>query len=132
VFRKQTVYPRLLTKPAVDIAKMKAVQWLDAQTGSVAMAIVAYTEGLEMFTLVTVKFNIDEAGNIEPVVEFTTWKDLQSSEEGTYRLMAAIVAFAAFIGVLHSIYILYGEPELTAALAWSSPHVWVCSFCRSG
>eukprot|EP00929_Paragymnodinium_shiwhaense_P057939 TRINITY_DN29026_c0_g1_i1.p1 TRINITY_DN29026_c0_g1~~TRINITY_DN29026_c0_g1_i1.p1 ORF type:complete len:894 (-),score=159.45 TRINITY_DN29026_c0_g1_i1:482-3163(-) len=117
-FRKETVYPKVLTQPLRDIARMQAVQWLDAQTGSVSMAMLAYTEGLELFTFLSVKFIIDEAGNIEPVVEFKSWKDLLDSEVLPYQICAGVVCGFAFLGILHSLYVLYGEPQLTGGLAW--------------
>lgn len=114
----ETVYPKLIANPSVDIARMKAIQWLDAQTGSVAITLLVYTEGLEIYTLVSVLFTFDAAGNVEPEVQLISWKEMHDESKGVIIATAVLAAFFALVGIIHNLAMAYQESKLKPDLAF--------------
>lgn len=86
----KTLYPMLL-ESSTTIQKLQEVQWLDAQTDVVTVSTLAYTEGLEIFTGVTIEFQFDEVGSIKPKIKLLSRKELIGSDRGWF-LGSAIVA----------------------------------------
>eukprot|EP00928_Gymnodinium_smaydae_P034319 TRINITY_DN24352_c0_g2_i1.p1 TRINITY_DN24352_c0_g2~~TRINITY_DN24352_c0_g2_i1.p1 ORF type:complete len:978 (-),score=193.85 TRINITY_DN24352_c0_g2_i1:83-2905(-) len=113
--RGQTVYPRLLASGVDDFARMRAVQWLDAQTGVASIAGLVYTEGVEMFTAVTVDFHIDAAGAVTPEVHARSWKVLSQQERDWVAGFVCFGIFFVLVSVGHTFWRLKTEPNLTGA-----------------
>eukprot|EP00927_Polykrikos_kofoidii_P019973 TRINITY_DN19397_c0_g1_i1.p1 TRINITY_DN19397_c0_g1~~TRINITY_DN19397_c0_g1_i1.p1 ORF type:complete len:951 (+),score=136.76 TRINITY_DN19397_c0_g1_i1:59-2911(+) len=114
-FLGETVYPVLFSRPSVNIEQMKAIQWLDAQTGTVAIELLVYTEGLDISTLVSVSFTFDEAGNVEPKVQMRSWKDMKDEHKSIIVATAVLAASCALAAILHSMWYLRGLPVLKAS-----------------
>jgi hypothetical protein len=46
---------------------MSAVEWIDLQTDAVAVSTLIYTQGMVLFTSLTVTFEVDAAGHVDGV-----------------------------------------------------------------
>jgi hypothetical protein len=76
-----TVYPKLILDPVSDVLKMQTIQWIDAHTGAVVLSVLAYTEGLEVFTRVSIKFEFNDAGGVNQETRFNSWKKLRNKDK---------------------------------------------------
>eukprot|EP00927_Polykrikos_kofoidii_P073537 TRINITY_DN6956_c0_g4_i1.p1 TRINITY_DN6956_c0_g4~~TRINITY_DN6956_c0_g4_i1.p1 ORF type:complete len:1052 (+),score=192.94 TRINITY_DN6956_c0_g4_i1:213-3158(+) len=124
-FLGDTVYMQLLANSAVDIDRMKAIQWLDAQTGTVAMSFLVYTEGLEVFTVVSIFFTFDEAGNVEPKIEMSSWKELESEGRAIVIASAILAAAIGIFSIVHNTWSLRNVQTLKVADAYEiGARVW--------
>eukprot|EP00403_Amphidinium_massartii_P032656 CAMPEP_0178453030 /NCGR_PEP_ID=MMETSP0689_2-20121128/44577_1 /TAXON_ID=160604 /ORGANISM="Amphidinium massartii, Strain CS-259" /LENGTH=935 /DNA_ID=CAMNT_0020078809 /DNA_START=75 /DNA_END=2881 /DNA_ORIENTATION=- len=99
-FHGEPVYAKFLAEPEKFIGAMQAIGWLDKQTEKVTLSTLVYTEGMEIFTSVSVVFAMDEAGNIEGSLEVISMHDLVGGTK-TGFLVALSVTFAlSFVGLV--------------------------------
>jgi len=101
-FHHMPIYPQVLIEPHRDILAMKAVEWLDLQTDTVALSTMVYTEGSEIFTSVTVEFRVDGAGNVDGAHHLISYRDLTAGSRRTFIACLVACAVGAFVGVVLS------------------------------
>lgn len=101
-FRGETVYAQMLLRPDVDLARMQALEWVDAFTDTATLSALVYTESLEVFTLLSVDFTSDLAGNAAWKVRSRSWKDLMDGAKDHFLIREILLLVFAFLGVLHS------------------------------
>eukprot|EP00928_Gymnodinium_smaydae_P003482 TRINITY_DN11245_c0_g1_i3.p1 TRINITY_DN11245_c0_g1~~TRINITY_DN11245_c0_g1_i3.p1 ORF type:complete len:882 (+),score=150.35 TRINITY_DN11245_c0_g1_i3:109-2754(+) len=103
-FHGMTMYPEVLLEPERDIARMRAVEWLDHLTEEVTMSTMVYTEDLEMFTSLSVVFKIDEGGNINPHVDIISYRDLLGYHKVLFIVCLIASSVGGAVGVLQSLH----------------------------
>lgn len=108
-----TVYPEVLSQPEVDLARLRAVQWLDTQTDTARVSTLVYTEGLEIFSVVSVDFSFDLAGGVVPTVRTQSWKDLMGDDKDNFLAAGVIAIIVSVAGLAHTMYLLNGEGRET-------------------
>jgi hypothetical protein len=105
-FHGMTVYPKMLIEPHKDVMGMRNIEWLDGQTSMVAFSTMIYTEDLEIFTSVTIEFNVDNVGKITASKKLQSYKEFHSDAKDKFVIEILIVLAFSGIGILHSVYCL--------------------------
>lgn len=105
-FHGDIVYPKLMVEPTRDIQVMKEVEWVDLQTDTVSLSTLIYTEGVEIFTSLTVDFKMDEAGNVDASYTMISYRDMIQGSKATFIACLCVCSIGAFIGVILSVYYL--------------------------
>ncbi|CAK0852680.1 unnamed protein product [Prorocentrum cordatum] len=105
-FLGKTVYPDLLLSPARTIQTMQAVQWLDGQTDTLALGTMIYTEGIEVFTSLSVEFVFNQVGTVTPSYTLVSYRDLISGVKTTFVVCLSLAAVCALLGVILSVFTL--------------------------
>lgn len=122
IFQDEAVYPMALLEPSFAIDQMKAIEWLDAQTGSITLATMVYSAVPELFTSVEVTFDIDEAGNVGASWKLMTWRDLiDASKKRFIASLVVCMCLAFFVLTLNLVMGRRGSslgPFLFENLAW--------------
>lgn len=101
-FHGMPIYPRMLIEPHRDIMALKAMEWVDRQTESVTLSTLIYTEGVEVFTSVSIEFVVDEAGNIDAFPNMVSYRDLINASKSRFIGCLATCSVFGLIGVLLS------------------------------
>jgi hypothetical protein len=96
------VYPKLLTEPHHDVLQMQAVNYLDVQTGTISLSTMIYTEGVEIFTSLTVDFSVSTAGNINAEYKLVSYRDMLNGSKTTFIVCLIVTSIGALVGVLLS------------------------------
>jgi hypothetical protein len=99
-FLGHTVYAHMLLQPDLELQRMQVLEWLDSFTDTATLSALTYTEGLEVFTLFSVQFKFDLAGNVESKVSSWSYKD---SSGGDALLIFIGVGIALIVvGIAHT------------------------------
>jgi len=99
-FHGVPIYPRLLIEPHRDILALKAIEWLDLQTETVTVSTMVYTEGVEVFTSLSVEFYVDEAGNVDAAPSLVSYRDMINGSKFNFIVCLSLCSAFGFIGVL--------------------------------
>jgi len=110
-YHGDTIYPKILIEPHRDIMAMQAIDWLDMQTETLSLSTMVYTEGVELFSSVTVEFKVDEAGNIDGGYSIISYRDLINEPRLVFIICMILTCVGAFIGAALSIYGMVRHPE---------------------
>jgi len=100
--RGEKVEAQMLLRPDVDLTRMKALEWLDAFTDRAALLALVYTEGMEVFTLLSVEFSFDHAGNVESKIQSWTWKDLIGADKDHFIAREVLLLVIAGFAMAHT------------------------------
>mmetsp|Transcript_18300 Transcript_18300/g.57377 ORF Transcript_18300/g.57377 Transcript_18300/m.57377 type:complete len:610 (+) Transcript_18300:378-2207(+) len=103
-FLNEVIYPILLVEPHRDIERMKQVEWIDLQTESFSLSTVVYTEGVEVFSSLTVEFKMDVAGNVDGHFRLVSYHDLHGTSRSIFVACLCTCIAGGFVGVILSIY----------------------------
>lgn len=106
-FLGKTVYPHLLLSPAHTIQKLQAAQWLDGQTDTLTLSTMIYTEGLEVFTSLSVEFVFNQVGSVTPSYTLVSFRDMISGVKTTFIVCLVLAVMCALLGTLMSVWSLY-------------------------
>eukprot|EP00928_Gymnodinium_smaydae_P025290 TRINITY_DN20198_c0_g2_i1.p1 TRINITY_DN20198_c0_g2~~TRINITY_DN20198_c0_g2_i1.p1 ORF type:complete len:863 (-),score=95.27 TRINITY_DN20198_c0_g2_i1:374-2905(-) len=98
-FHGETVYGKILIEPHRDIVAMELVEWIDVQTDVVSLSTLIYTEDVEIFTSLTVNFEFDLAGNVQPSINMISYKDLVGDSAVRFATYLIITCFFAFVSL---------------------------------
>mmetsp|Transcript_2098 Transcript_2098/g.5131 ORF Transcript_2098/g.5131 Transcript_2098/m.5131 type:complete len:847 (-) Transcript_2098:33-2573(-) len=125
-FHGMTVYPDYLVYPEETLSKMKAVEWIDLLTDTVTVSTMVYTQGVEIFTSVSVNFKIDLAGNIHAQPHVVSYRDLIGKSRSTFIVCLVLCMVCGLIGVIISVRQLVLHPsechwgsEIFQLLCWA-------------
>eukprot|EP00435_Cladocopium_sp_Y103_P028877 s896_g7.t1 len=110
-FHGETVYAEMLIESSKLLTGMQKVGWIDIQTDRVSISTMVYTEGLEMFTSLTVEFSFDEAGNVEGAVHMITYRDLTRDAASDFAGCLITTCVGAFISIVSLVGFLCCHPE---------------------
>lgn len=110
-FIGRDIYPIVLVEPARDIQRLKSIDYLDVQTETVSLSTVVYTEGLEIFTSLTIELSIDAAGNILQHRKMISYRDLTNSSKTTFIVCLIVCSAIALVAVILSVFNLYQNPQ---------------------
>jgi hypothetical protein len=115
-FHGMTIYPKMLIEPHHDIVQLEHLQWLDKFTESVAVSTMVYSEDIEIFTSLTVTFDLTRSGNVNARFSMISYRDLVDESKTTFVVCLICCAAGAFLGVIFSVWHL----------------VWDWTHCRMG
>ncbi|CAL1159747.1 unnamed protein product, partial [Cladocopium goreaui] len=110
-FHGETVYAEMLIESSKLLTGMQKVGWIDIQTDRVCVSTMVYTEGVEMFTSLTVEFSFDEAGNVEGAVHMITYRDLTREAASDFAGCLITTCVGAFISIVSLVAYLCCHPE---------------------
>lgn len=92
----------MMLQPDVDLARMQQLGWFDSFTDKATLSALVYTEGIEMFTLLSVEFVFDPAGNVESNIRTWSWKDLIGVDKDTLLIREILLLVFAGLGLAHT------------------------------
>lgn len=97
------VFPEVMLDPhrAVDI--MQQVSFLDAQTKDVSIAALIYTQEQEIFTSLTIEFQVTETGVVEGNVHMTSHHELHGNEEFSFLAYLTTTIAWSFLALVYTI-----------------------------
>eukprot|EP00928_Gymnodinium_smaydae_P025289 TRINITY_DN20198_c0_g1_i3.p1 TRINITY_DN20198_c0_g1~~TRINITY_DN20198_c0_g1_i3.p1 ORF type:complete len:864 (-),score=121.85 TRINITY_DN20198_c0_g1_i3:123-2513(-) len=98
-FHGETVYAKILIEPHRDIVAMELVEWIDVQTDVVSLSTLIYTEDVEVFTSLTINFEFDLAGNVQPSINMISYKDLVGDSAVRFATYLIITCSCAFVSL---------------------------------
>lgn len=101
------IYPKMLLEPHHDVAVMKAVEWIDVQSEAVTVSTVVYTEDLEIFTSLSVVFQMDEAGNVDGSYTMISYRDMVLGSKSAFIGCLITCAICSFFCFAFSVYYMY-------------------------
>jgi len=110
-FKGEAIYPRFIARPKQDLGAMRAMHWLDMQTDTVTVSTLVYTEGVEIFTSVSIGFRVDLAGNIVPSLDMLSYTDLIGGVKTEFVLLLVVTLCGSLIILAFSVWGLYKEHE---------------------
>ena len=84
------VYPEILLDVDDAVSKMKTLSFLDAQTKSVSVASLVYTQDLEFFTSVIITFEWSSSGLLKSSYKLVTVPHMEEETERSF--LNAIIA----------------------------------------
>eukprot|EP00971_Amphidinium_carterae_P069031 1366398-Amphidinium_carterae.4 len=106
-----TVAPQVMIEPGRDLANMRALDWIDLFTEELTMSTMVYTEGMEIFTSVSVIFRVDAAGTVHASHKLVSYRDLINDSKMMFVVCMIITASLAFCGAVVAIYEMARHPE---------------------
>jgi len=99
-FDNKNVFPELLSKPnAMDVYWLRNNVWVDSLTDSVTMATLVFTEDLNVYTYLAVKFYFDAAGSVRGESEVRSYRELTSYATFYARITGAIAISAILFAI---------------------------------
>jgi len=110
-YHHEPIYPMLLVEPHRDVEAMKKISWLDLQTDTVVLSTLVYTEGIEIFTSLSIFYSIDNAGNIVPTIKLISYRDLLNGAKASFIACIVICICGALLGVVASVWQMVKNPE---------------------
>jgi len=130
-YHGQTVYPRMLFEPKKDIDAMKAVNWLDLQTDELTVSTLIYTEGVEIFTSVSLTFTMDLAGNIHVRNKMISYRDLINNAKIWFITLLTLVMLGSLLNIFLSIVQMKRDPECrcTSQIFELVTRSGLCAYC---
>merc|ERR1740129_246999 len=108
-FHGMTVFPKMLIEPKHDLEVLEAVQWLDAQTDTVTLSTMIYTEDIEVFTSLSVDFTIDIAGNVNPTYTMVSYRDMLKESKSKFIICLIICSACNVLGLITKAWELYSN-----------------------
>jgi len=109
-FRDKPVYPKVIVTPSLDVDQMRALDWIDLYTDELTLSTMVYTEGVEIFTSVSIIFAVDEAGTVTARRKLVSYCDLSGASRTTFIVCLVVCFLGAAAGTL-----------LTACQMWHVP-----------
>eukprot|EP00401_Gymnodinium_catenatum_P013702 CAMPEP_0117606730 /NCGR_PEP_ID=MMETSP0784-20121206/79859_1 /TAXON_ID=39447 /ORGANISM="" /LENGTH=499 /DNA_ID=CAMNT_0005409813 /DNA_START=135 /DNA_END=1634 /DNA_ORIENTATION=+ len=103
-FHGMTIYPQLVTSPEYDLKKLKRLEWFDVQTHIVTLSTMVYTENIEVFTSVSVEFEVDVAGNLVGSNNLISYRDMINETKTTFVVCLVLATIGAVVGCCLSIW----------------------------
>merc|ERR1711937_859436 len=91
--------------------QMRQLEWLDFATATISVSSLVYTEGIEVFTTVTIVFSVDEAGNIDANPIVISYRDLINEAQDVFIIFLVVCIIGAFLSSAWSIYQMLKHPE---------------------
>lgn len=110
-FHGEPVYAEMLIESDKALTSMQKAGWIDIQTDTVSVSTMVYTEGVEMFTSLTVEFTFDYAGNVEGAVHMVTYRDLIRTAASNFAGCLATTCVGAFIALVSLVTYLCCHPD---------------------
>ncbi|CAE8612613.1 unnamed protein product [Polarella glacialis] len=83
-FHNQGIYAEMIPNPKHDIEALKTMNWLDLQSDEVVASTMIYTEGAEVFTTLSVHFQINRAGEVVGTFKLMSYKDLIHQDQAFF------------------------------------------------
>eukprot|EP00418_Pyrodinium_bahamense_P051201 CAMPEP_0179185436 /NCGR_PEP_ID=MMETSP0796-20121207/91952_1 /TAXON_ID=73915 /ORGANISM="Pyrodinium bahamense, Strain pbaha01" /LENGTH=218 /DNA_ID=CAMNT_0020889393 /DNA_START=208 /DNA_END=859 /DNA_ORIENTATION=- len=128
-YHGEDIYPKILIEPHRDIIAMEAIEWLDLQTETVTLSTMVYTEGIEIFTSLSVIFKIDEAGNVDGSYVMISYRDMINGSKNAFiallgHMRPGRICWGGLLALLHLDApkgVQMGLCSIRAVLTWCTP-----------
>mmetsp|Transcript_19642 Transcript_19642/g.45756 ORF Transcript_19642/g.45756 Transcript_19642/m.45756 type:complete len:913 (+) Transcript_19642:146-2884(+) len=105
------IYPKVMIEPSRDLNQMKALDWIDLYTEEVTLSTMVYTEGMEVFTSVSIIFSQDEAGTVHGRHKLVSYRDLIKGSKALFIACLLVCSIGAAIGAGMAVYEMVRHPE---------------------
>ena len=86
-----------------DLTHYAEVSFLDAQTKDVSIAALIYTQEQEIFTSLTIEFQVTETGVVEGNVHMTSHHELHGNEEFSFLAYLTTTIAWSFLALVYTV-----------------------------